>query len=243
MEVAAPGSDSDSLRGVFEVKDLSALLGGSPVAGAGMVVVLDVSPTLAVRVGAVVEVADVARAPFFLLPPGLGDGLAAVIRGVVLHKDRLYLELISDALPVRAGLAVAPAPPRAIFLCEARPERSLVFESQGRLYGLPLNLVSQVVNRDESFSALPAPGGPVAGIFPHAQVLWPICSAPGLLGGESVTEAFFVLTELAGQSIGLCAGRVLGVYPHFEPGEVKGEFKTPALSEPVLFLDFQRMFS
>jgi hypothetical protein len=50
MEVALPGSDGTSLRGMLEVKDLSTLLGGSPETAMGMVVVLDVSPTLAVRV-------------------------------------------------------------------------------------------------------------------------------------------------------------------------------------------------
>ncbi|MFP2932425.1 hypothetical protein ACLESO_46205 [Pyxidicoccus sp. 3LG] len=76
MEVAMSGANGSSLRGVLEVKDLSALLGGSPEEGPGMVVVLDVSPTLAVRVRSVVEVADVARAPVLPPAPGLADSLA-----------------------------------------------------------------------------------------------------------------------------------------------------------------------
>ncbi|XXF80739.1 chemotaxis protein CheW [Myxococcaceae bacterium GXIMD 01537] len=243
MEVAQPGAGGTSLRGMWEVKDLSVLLGGPPEQGPGMVVVLDVSPTLAVRVRSVAEVADVARAPFFLLPPGLGDALALLSRGALLHKDRLYLELNAEALPHRPGPRAPVPPPRTVHLAEAAPERALVFESQGRLFGIPLPLVSQVVGRGEAFSALPVQSGPVAGIFPHAQALWPIWSAPALLGAPALPEAFFVMTELAGRNVGLCATRVLGVSQRFEPTEGRGEFTAPGLPGPALFLDLQRMFS
>ena len=242
MEVALPGSDGTSLRGMLEVKDLSVLLGGAPEKGQGMVVVLDVSPTLAVRVRTVVEVADVAHAPFFLLPAGLGEALVPLSRGAVLHKERLYLELIAESLPQR-GVQRSPLALRPAHLMESPPERALVFESQGRLFGLPLGLVSQVVTRGEAFSRLPVQRGAVAGVFPHAQVLWPIFSVPAMLGGSAEVEAFFVLTEMAGQNVGLCATRVLGVLPRFEPTEEKGEFRANGLPGPVLFLDLQHMFS
>lgn len=243
MEVALAGGDGTSLRGMLEVKDLSVLLGGVPEEVPGMVVVLDVSPTLAVRVRSVVEVADVARAPFFLLPSGLGDTLAPLSRGAVLHKERLYLELIAEALPQRMGPHLQAAPTRPIHLVEAPPDRALVFESQGRLFGLPLGLVSQVVSRGEAFSNLPVQSGAVAGIFPHGQALWPIFSAPAMLGGPAEAEAFFVLTELAGQNVGLCATRVLGVLQRFAATDTHGEFTAPGLTGPALFLDLQRMFS
>jgi chemotaxis signal transduction protein len=243
MEVAMPVAHGTSLRGVLEVKDLSALLGGPPEGTAGMVVVLDVSPTLAVRVRSVVKVADVARDPFFLLPPGLADSLAPLSRGAVLHQERLYLELICEALPHRVGPRAAPPPLRPVHWAEAPPDRALIFESQGRLFGVSLNLVSQVVPRGEAFSVLPVQSGPVAGIYPHAQMLWPICSVPALLGAPALPEAFFVLTELAGRNVGLTATRVLGVLPRFEPAEAHGSFTAPGLPGPVMFLDLQRMFS
>ncbi|QQR41920.1 chemotaxis protein CheW [Myxococcus xanthus] len=243
MEVAMPGANGSSLRGVLEVKDLCALLGGPPEEGPGMVVVLDVSPTLAVRVRSVVEVADVARAPFFLLPPGLADSLAPLSRGAVLHKSRLYLELIAEALPHRVGSMSPAVAARPVHWAEAAPDRALVFESQGRLFGVPLGLVSQVISRGEAFCVLPVPSGPVAGIFPHDQVLWPVCSVPALLGEAPVPESFIVLTELAGRNVGLTATRVLGVMQRFEPDDTAGSFRAPGLSEPVAFLDLQRMFS
>ncbi|WP_093524449.1 chemotaxis protein CheW [Stigmatella erecta] len=242
MEVALPGEDGSNLRGMWEVKDLAALLGGPPENVPGMVVVLDVSPTLAVRVRSVVEVADVARAPFFLLPPGLGDTLAPLSRGAVLHKERLYLELIPEALS-QGGAPLFQPLRRPIHLAQTPPERALVFESQGRLFGLPLSLVSQVMARGESFSMLPARSGPVAGIFPHAQILWPVFSAPALLGERAEAEPFFVLTEPAGHNVGLCANRVLGVLQRFEATEAHGEFTAPGLTGPALFLDLPRMFS
>jgi chemotaxis signal transduction protein len=242
MEVAAPGPDLTSLRGVLEVKDLSVLLGGSPEEGTGMVVVFDVSPTLAVRVRSVVEVVDVTHAPFFLLPSGLGGTLAALSRGAVLHKGRLYLELIAEALPHQPGELAHP-PSHPVCLLEFPPERSLVFESQGRLFGLPLSQVLQVVQQEQSFSALPGSGGAVAGVFHHNQALWPVYSAPALLGASALPESFFVLAEAAGRSLGLCASRALGVYPRFEHTDAPGEFSAPGLPAPVLFLDLPRMFS
>jgi chemotaxis signal transduction protein len=243
MEVAIPGIDGTSLRGMLEVKDLSQLLGGAPEGATGMVVVLDVSPTLAVRVRSVVEVADVAHAPFFLLPAGLGDTLAPLSRGAILHKERLYLELIAESLPQRAIPRRPHAQSRSVHFIESPPERALVFESQGRLFGLPLALVSQVVTRGEAFSMLPVRSGAVAGVFPHAQVLWPIFSVPAMLGATSQVEAFFVLTEMAGQNMGLCATRVLGVLQRFEATGERGEFTASGLPGPVLFLDLQHMFS
>ena len=243
MEVALPGSDGTSLRGMLEVKDLSVLLGGAPEPGPGMVVVLDVSPTLAVRVRSVVEVADVARTPFFLLPAGLGQTLAPLSRGAILYKERLYLELIAESLPQHGVLRAPAAQQRPVRLLDSPPERSLTFESQGRLFGLPLGLVSQVVPWGESFSRLPVQSGAVAGVFPHAQVLWPIFSVPALLGATAQPEAFFVLTEMAGQNVGLCATRVLGVLQRFESTSEPGLFTAPGLPGQVLFLDWQYMFS
>ncbi|WPB73335.1 chemotaxis protein CheW [Archangium violaceum] len=242
MEVAAPGPDETSLRGVLEVKDLSVLLGGEPEQTPGMVVVFDVSPTLAVRVRSIVEVTDVASAPYFLLPTGLGDTLAALSRSAVLHKERLYLEINAEALPHEPG-TVRPPPQLPVRLAELTPERSLVFESQGRLFGLPLSWVSQVVMRGPAFSALPGKSGAVAGVMPHGQALWPLYSAPALLGGASRAEDFLVLAEVEGRSLGLCASRVLGVHPRFEPAGEPGEFTAPGVPGPVLFLDLRRMFS
>jgi chemotaxis signal transduction protein len=241
VEVAPPDLDGDSIRGFLELKDLSILLGGPAEVRPGTAVVLDVSPTLAVRVRAVIEVADVARDPIFKMPQGLPETLALIVRGAVLHLNRLYLELVADAVP-RTAASWVPTP-RAVFLVDEPPEQALIFESQGRQYGIPLPFVSQVVPGALGFCPLPFAGGPIAGLFPHHQVLWPIFSAAGLLGAQAQREELFLLTELAGQNVGLCASRVLGVQQGFTPTQARGEYVSRSGGAASLFLDFQRMFS
>ena len=241
-EVAPPDEDGHSIRGSLELHDLSVMLGGAPEVRPGMGLVLDVSPTLAVRIREVQEVADVSRDPFFLLPPIVGEAAALIFRAAILHEGKLYLELIADMLPQVQGLKFA-GPARPVLVADEVPDRALVFESQGRLFGIPLGLVSQVVSQGGAFCALPLSSGPAPGLFPHAQVLWPIYSVPGLMGGEAPAEELFVLAELAGQNIGLCASRALGVHQGFKASDASGEFATPSLPSPVLFLDLQRMFS
>lgn len=130
-----------------------------------------------------------------------------------------------------------------MYAAEQAPDRALVFESQGRLYGIALTFVSQVVSATEAFCPLPASGGPIAGLFPLEQVLWPIYSTPGLLGGAPTREELFILADLAGQNVGLTATQVRGVHQHFTPTDIRGEFSAPGLATPALFLDLQRMFS
>ena len=151
-EVAPPDEDGRSIRGSLELHDLSQLLGGGPEVRPGMGLVLDVSPTLAVRIRKVQEVADVSRDPFFLLPPSVGEAAGLVFRAAILHQDKLYLELIADALPQARGLKFT-SPVRPILVADEVPDRALVFESQGRLFGIPLGLVSQVVSQTGRLSS------------------------------------------------------------------------------------------
>lgn len=239
-EVSVPPPGATTLRGGVEVRDLSVLLGGPPEQEPGMVVVFDVSPTLAVRVRSVVEVADVSASPTFSLPAALGEPLLATTRGALLHKEHLYLELKVDSLPRQPG-ALGPPPVREPGLLRYAPDRALVFESQGRLLGLPLLQVLQVVARSPSFYLLPAPGGPIVGLQPHAERLWPIYSpgAPQEPEAEGTPEPFCVLVEVGGRRLGLFARRVLGVYTRFRADEAPGTFMAPGLPGPALFLDWQ----
>jgi chemotaxis signal transduction protein len=242
-EVAQTVADGKTLRGSLELKDLSSLLGGAPgEQTAGMAVVLDVSPTLAVRVARVREVVDVAPSPFFGLPPGLSEALGFVSRGAVLYGNELFLELIPEALS-RNVQARAAAPPRPVIMLDQTPERALVFESQGMLWGLPLAFVSQVVPRTQAWCPLPYPHGAIMGIFPHDQALWSVLSVPALIGGAPVPEDLFLLAELAGELVGLSASRVVGVLAGFTPTGVSGEFRVSGVGGPILFLDYQSMFS
>ena len=153
--------------------------------------------------------------------------------------DRIRRGAVDDAIGVAGLVEIARA-----FQSGPPPERSLVFESQGRLFGVPLPHVSQVVMRGPAFSALPGQGGAMVGLMPHGPTLWPLYSAPALLlGRDALPEELLLLAEVEGRHLGLCASRVLGVFPHFSPGEAPGEFLASGLSSPVLFADFRRMFS
>lgn len=242
-EVAEPDADARALRGSLELKDLVQLLGAhEEEERPGMAVVLDTSPTLALRVRRVHEVSDVARSRYFGVPPSLGEGLVFVTRGALLHNGLLFLELKPEAIP-HQPLRRAATLTRPVFLRDVPPERALVFESQGIFWGLDLGMVQQVVPASDAFLPLPVPHGAVAGLFPHDQSLWPIFSAPALIGGRPAKEPLFILAELAGEAAGLCATRVHGVVDSFEATEGRGEFVGKGLSRPVVFLDYQRMFS
>ncbi len=244
LEVATPDASGDRIRGALNLHDLSALLGGPAEVRPGTAVVLDVSPTLAVRVREVFEVADVAKDPLFGLPAMVGEALAGMMRGAILHAGRLHLELDADALPALLESKVTlGAPARPIYLLDEPPQSALVFGSQGRLYGIPLSFVSQVIGRTGAFSPMPSPAGPLAGLFPHAQALWPVFSMPGLLGASAEAEPLFLLAEIAGQDVGFCASKVYGVHGDFRPADARGEFSARELSGPALFLDLERVFS
>jgi chemotaxis signal transduction protein len=243
-EIATPDHDGRAIRGVVELVDLCRLLGGrEDEARPGMGLVLDTSPTLGVRVRRIIEIADVAKAPFFQLPARAQRALPGV-RGAVLFKERLFLELGPEALAqVRPASALEPrAQPKAIFFAEA-PDRALVFESEDRLFGIPLALVSQVVNMGGGFCPLDVSEASVLGILPHAQGIWPLYSPSGLMGRPGRVEPLCILTELAGQNVALTARRVVGIRERFVRGESEGEFSCAGGEGAVVFLNLEHMFS
>jgi chemotaxis signal transduction protein len=223
--------------------DLSVLLGGDAEQRPGLAVVVDVSPTIAVRVKQGVEVTDVAQAPFLQLPKGLGELLPSLVRGTLVHQGKLYLELIPEALrrdarPHGAAPLFTPAP-----LSQA-PERALLFQSQGQAFGVPLAWVQQIVTTPEAFCPLPRLwDSGISGLLAHGQALWPVYSIPGLLGAERTAERLFVLAEVDGNHLAMCAEQVLGVRSGLVPGPGQGLFADSSGLAPSLFLDFQRIFS
>lgn len=238
LEVFTP-KDGRAPHGI-ELSDLSALLEGTPDAAPGAGVVLDVSPTLALGVKRVVEIADVARSPFHQLPAWVGGRLSLFVRGAVEHAGRLYLELAPELL-VQRSLAPPPSA-RPILMLEELPARALLIESGGQRFGIPLPWVSQVAALEPGACALPGRGAAVA-IQLHGQALWPVFSTPALIGGPPAPEPLLVLTELAGQNVALTARAALGVHGPFEASDTPGEHRPLGGGPAALFLDLQRMFS
>jgi len=190
----------------------------------------------------VVDVADIARAPFFHLPPGLGDSLPLMMRGATLHGGHLYLELAADMLPAQP-LDPRVFPQGRLYCSSQPPERALVFESEGKAYGISLPFVSQIIVPGEELCTLPFSRAPVVGLLPHAQSLWPVYSMAGMAGEASSLERLIILADVAGRNLGICAARALGVRSHFRPTDNLGEFVSDDIEATISILDPERMFS
>lgn len=227
LEVTPPDPDADraTVRGVFPLEDLSVLMGGAPERRPGLAVLLDTSPTLAVRVREGAEVADVAGAPHFQLSRDLAQRIGALVRGALQHQGRLYLELRAEALGQTCMLP--PPPPRIVTWLEGPPGEALIFESGGALFAVPLAHVLQISPVLAAFCPFPVPGGVIAGLLAHAGALWPVYALPAFLGRPLAVESHVVLLELAGIQVALCAARVLGIEHRLAAGEEPGRWRTP----------------
>jgi chemotaxis signal transduction protein len=226
VEVAPPDTDRPTVRGVFPLEDLSMLMGGAPERRPGLALVLDTSPTRAVRVREGAEVADVSGDPHFQLTRDLAARIGEVVRGSLLHAGRLYLELRAEAL---GQTPVLPAPPpRIVTWLDAAAAPMLLFESGERLFAIPLGNVLQVVPVGTAFCPFPVPGGVIAGVLAHGHALWPVYGLSAFFGGTLAVESHVVLAELAGMQVALCASRVLGVESRLTPEGDPGTWKTPS---------------
>ena len=206
LEVAPPDPSGDTLHGNLPIKDLSVLMGGAAETRPGMVVVLDASPTLAIRVGRIREVQDTAAAPWLQLPRKLLPLTTPMVRGALLHQGELFLEL--DADHIGQGLT----PPRPLTMVELRadvPDRALTFESHGREWGVPLGAVSQVVPHGANLCRLPRSDSALVGVLAHGGHLLPVyrvLEGPGLL-----VEPLLVLLDVNGEGLAVTAQRAIGV--------------------------------
>jgi hypothetical protein len=202
-EVARPDAGEETLRGHLILRDLSALLGGAGEQRPGTAIVLDTSPTTAIRVREVEGVFDTSTDPHFSLPGRMIPLLGPAVRGAWVHEGRLVFELEPESAVRGLGgkgwsLAVCTLP--------VVTTPCLVCDAGARSFALPLPRVLQVVPKGPHFN--PAPGeGAFQGAIVHQQVVCPIFS----LTGES--EPFIVLVEAKGEVMGISVTRADGVRP------------------------------
>ncbi len=211
LEVTPPDPDPEraTVRGVFPLEDLSTLMGGAPERRPGLAVLLDTSPTLAVRVREGAEVADVSGAPHFQLTRDLAQRIGTLVRGALQHQGRLYLDLRAEAL---GQTCMLPTPaPRIVTWLDSPQGPALLFESGSSTFGVPLAHVLQISPVLAAFCPFPVPGGVIAGLLAHAGALWPVYGLPAFLGEPLAVESQVVLLELAGIQVAVCASRVLGI--------------------------------
>jgi hypothetical protein len=221
LEVARPGSDDELTQRHLGLRDLSVLLGGEAEVRPGAALILDTSPTLAVRVREVEGVFDVSNDPELALSNRLISLVAPAVSRGLLHEGRLVFEL--DVSSSTRGLPRQTKRPELITLAPSTP--CLVFASGHELLGVPLPRVLQVTTIGPTFNHAPGSGA-FRGVLAHGQQLCPVYSvsdAPAL-------EAFIVLLELGGEILGLTAHRAEGV-------------KAPSALAEVRVLDLERMFS
>lgn len=172
VEVAVAPEPGQPLHGHTTLEDLSTRLGGDAEKKAHNAIVLDTSPTLALRVGRALGVADAAWARSFIVPPALARLLEPAVRGVIELDDGYFFEVDPEAL------AKAALPHRVPALHDLRDSRvasqSLVFLRAGQRYAVPLESVRQIVSTK---SMLPCPlPGPLEGLVQHGGKLWPVWS-------------------------------------------------------------------
>jgi chemotaxis signal transduction protein len=226
LEVAVPDPSGATLRGHHALVDLSRLLGGGQEVRPGTAVLLDTSPTLALRVRSVRGVQDVADRPWLHVPRRIAATLEPAVLGLVDVSGELFLELDVEAL----ATGIRPPPQLKVVDPFGPPlAQALVFETGGRRVGLPLSSVAQIVGLGLKFCPLVAQTA-ATGVILHQQQAWPVFSLPGLLGEPIVSEPLVVLTEVGGDGVGFTASRALGV---LEGGALEG----------VSTLELKRMFS
>jgi len=221
VEVANAPEGEDTLRGHLPLKDLSALLGGLPEVQPGKAVVLDSSPTVALRVARVEGVVDTAGKPTLPLPRRLVPLLSPVVRGGVVLDGRLFFEL--DAESVGRGLPKQSRRPEVVSREAAAP--ALVFESGEATLGVPLQAVRQVVARGPGFNPAPSPGA-FLGVLVHERQLVPAWS----LSGAGLEDLFVLVEVTGGDRLALSARRADGVRP-------------PERLDGVTVVDLPRTFS
>jgi len=220
-EVARVNEGDDTVRGHLPLKDLSALLGGAAEVRPGEAVVLDTSPTLALRVAHVEGVLDVSAHAPLPLSRRMVPLLSPAVRSGVEWDGRLFFEIDPDS--VGRGLPKQTRRPEVVAL-EA-PPASLVFETGELTLGVPLQAVRQVVAKGPGFNPAPSAGA-FLGALLHERALLPAWSLSG-----DLAEPFFVIVEVGpGDALALSAKRADGVRP-------------PDRLEEVTVVDLPRTFS
>ncbi len=202
------------------VRDLSLLLGGEEEAGAGAGVVMDVSPTIALRVRQVDGVFDCASLPRWPVQGRLVRLLAPAIAAAIEFEGRLVFEL--DAEGAARGL---PRQLKPLERHQRDTQSALVFSVQGERLAIPLHQVAQVIEAGAQFNRAPNAGS-FLGVAVHRAQLCPVFT----VGPLGLVQPFVVLFEVGSDLIGLSASQVEGV-------------KSGACLAGASVLDVGRMFS
>jgi chemotaxis signal transduction protein len=195
------------------VRDLSLILGGEAEAHVGAGVVLDVSPTLALRVKQVDGVFDCTGLPRWAVQGRLVPLLAPAITAAIEYEGRLVFELDADGAARGLPRQLKPLerhhrtdfPPNAVAPRGFDPS-ALVFTVQGERLAIPLHHVVQVIEAGAQFNRAPNAGS-FLGVAVHRAQLCPVFT----VGPLGLVQPFVVLFEVGGDLLGLSVSQVEGV--------------------------------
>jgi chemotaxis signal transduction protein len=188
---------------------------------------------MALRVGRVHGVVDVAAARAHLLPSGVSPRLSRVARGALGLDGRLYLDLDLLALDGELPAAEPPAGPHGRGGRFEGP--TLVFRVGGQAWAMALSAVTQVV---QPADLCPTPGRSAA-LVEHAGAVWPVYALGERRGGLCTV----VLAEHGGRPFGLLADEVLGIFEQLAPGAEPGTWSGPGGGWTAAALDPALLFA
>lgn len=226
LEVARPPPEVTSLRGQQRLVELPELLGGAPSGATGPVLLLDSSPTVALRVDAVREVVALDPLARRDLPGRFAEACDGLLSCAYLLEEQLFLEVSVETLARGRGAAS----PRVFRVTSGtEPGRALVFSSQGLPLAAPLEQVLQIIPTSGAYCASFG-AAPFTGVVLHRGALWPVVSVPGLIGTSPHAEPLIVLIDTGHERLGVFASAAVGV----REGSTLGS---------ATVLDLGRMFS
>lgn len=200
LEVAQPLGEGE-LREHLGLRDFSLLLGGEPERRPSPAMVLDTSPTLAVRIRNIDGVFATPAEARLPLPRRMIPLVAPALRGGLLREGSLSFEV--DMEGVNRGIPRSTRRPERIVRSSSAPK--LFFESAGERLSVDLSSVLQVLSLGPQFNRAPSAGA-FLGAAVYRQRLCPVFSI-GVLEGP---EAFVIVTEVGGELLGLSSSRVFG---------------------------------
>lgn len=215
----APGEGLVVSRGETVPTAFVSTVLGLPTGPSGFALLTEGAPGIALRVDAVHGISDLSEAEFFQLPAPTPLPQPSPFAGAMVVKGEVALELAVSTLgfaPIEPA-EEHPEPPPDLGLV---PERELRFARAGRVFGVPLGLLVQVL---ENPRLAPVPLTPRShrGLLHHARALHAVLDVGVLYGdvgpfevveaGRPAPARTVLLLDAGGAGVGVVADRVLGL--------------------------------
>jgi len=216
----APGEDEVVSRGERVPTAFVSTVLGLPSGSSGFALLTEGPSGVALRVDAVHGISDLADAEFFQLPAPTPLPQPPPFSGAVVVKGEIALELAVGTLgfaPLEpAEETVEPPPDLGL-----APERELRFARAGRVYGVPLALLVQVLEAPR-VAAVPLTPRSHRGLLHHARSLHAVLDVAALYGDAAADlgpdglaarppPRRVLLIDAGGTGVGVVADRVLGL--------------------------------